>query len=121
MDLFQSVADVDNRRSTDKIDGVVIIAAPFRRVVLGSRMMGVRGQVQKEGLVVHVIAKEIFNMTPALVSIAGGYDLGDAAIANADEGKSGPRGSARGSSKIQDMEVERESMRRALPSGRNFH
>jgi error-prone DNA polymerase len=93
----------------------------FRRVVLGSRMMSVRGQVQKEGLVVHVIAKEVFDMTPTLVSIAGGYDLGDAAIANADEGKIGARGSARGSSKTQDIEAERESMRRALPSGRNFH
>ena len=33
-----------------------------RRVVLGSRMMAMRGEVQKEGLVVHVIAREVYDM-----------------------------------------------------------
>jgi error-prone DNA polymerase len=93
----------------------------YRRVVLGSRMMGVRGQVQKEGLVVHVIAKELYDLTPQLLAIAGGHHFGDAVIANADEGKSGPKGSARGTDKAGELEGEREQMRRALPSGRNFH
>ncbi|MEO6012813.1 MAG: error-prone DNA polymerase [Devosia sp.] len=93
----------------------------FRAVVLRSRMMGVRGEVQKEGLVVHVIAREVFDMTPALLQIADGHDMGDRQIANADEGKSGPRGSARGSDKASDQTAERKRLRDALPSGRNFH
>lgn len=93
----------------------------FRAIVLRSRMMGVRGQVQKEGLVIHIIAKEIFDLTPQLLSIAGGHDIGTAVIANADEGRSGPKGSARGTGKAGELEAERNRMRRALPSGRNFH
>jgi error-prone DNA polymerase len=93
----------------------------YRRQVLGSRMMGVRGQVQKEGLVVHVIAREIYDMTADLVAIADGHDFGDAVIANADEAKSGPKGSARGSDKQTYLDTQRAALRKALPSGRNFH
>lgn len=51
--------------------------------------------MQKVGLVVHVIARELYDMTWALMEIAGGHDMGEAAVANADEGKSGPKSGAR--------------------------
>jgi error-prone DNA polymerase len=93
----------------------------YRRVVLGARMMAVRGEVQKEGLVVHLIAREVFDMTPALMEVADGHDMGDAMIANADEGKSGPKGSARILDKAGELLAERKRIHDALPSGRNFH
>lgn len=93
----------------------------YRRVVLGARMMAVRGQVQKEGLVVHLIAREVYDMTAALMEIAGGLDMGDAVIANGDEGKSGPKGSARTLDKQGELKAERKAIHDALPSGRNFH
>ena len=40
-----------------------------RRVVLGARLMAVRGEVQKEGLVVHVIAREVYDLTPMLAEL----------------------------------------------------
>ncbi len=92
-----------------------------RAVALGSRMMAVRGEVQKEGIVVHVIARQVYDTTPLLLELAGGADIGEAMIANADEGKSGPHGSARGGDKHHDLEAERKRIRDALPSGRNFH
>jgi len=92
-----------------------------RAVVLGSRMMAVRGEVQKEGLVIHVIARQVYDMTPLLLELSNGADIGESMIANADEGKTGPHGSARGSDKHHDLEAERKSIRDALPSGRNFH
>lgn len=92
-----------------------------RRVVLGSRLMAVRGEVQKEGLVVHVIAREVFDVTPLLLDLASGHDMGDAVIARADEGRTGPHGSARGSDKHQEREAERTRIHDGLPSGRNFH
>jgi len=92
-----------------------------RAVVLGSRLMAVRGKVQKEGIVVHLIAHQVFDMTPMLLDLAGGIDIGEGMIANADEGKTGPHGSARGSDKHHDLEVERKRIHDALPSGRNFH
>ncbi|RYE49813.1 MAG: error-prone DNA polymerase [Hyphomicrobiales bacterium] len=93
----------------------------YRRVVLGSRLMAVRGEVQKEGLVVHVIARQVFDMTPMLLDLASGLDIGEGMISNADEGKTGPHGSARGSDKQHELEAERKRIRDALPSGRNFH
>ncbi|MBU1336929.1 MAG: error-prone DNA polymerase [Alphaproteobacteria bacterium] len=91
-----------------------------RRTVLGARVMGVRGQLQREGIVTHVIAKEFIDLTPQMMAIAGGHDMGEAVVARADEGKSGPHGS-----RTRERDQYREMMDRralaALPSGRNFH
>jgi error-prone DNA polymerase len=91
-----------------------------RRVVLGSRLMAVKGEVQKEGLVVHVIAREVFDFTPMLLDLASGHDIGDAAIARPDEGRTGPHGS-RSDERDREKDAERKRIRAALPSGRNFH
>jgi len=91
-----------------------------RRVVLGARVLAVRGILQREGLVVHVIAKDLIDLTPDLLAIANGHDIGEAAIARADEGKSGPHGD-----RNRERDDYRERMARqmaaALPTGRNFH
>lgn len=91
-----------------------------RRVVLGARVMGVRGQLQREGIITHLIAKEFIDLTPQMMAIANGHDIGEAVVARADEGKSGPHGS-----RTRDRDQYREIMERralaALPSGRNFH
>lgn len=92
-----------------------------RAVVLGSRLMAVKGEVQKEGLVIHVIARQVFDLTPMLLDLASGLDIGEAMVANADEGKTGPHGSARGKDRQHELEAERKRIRDALPSGRNFH
>src|SRR5690606_13813924 len=52
-----------------------------RRVVLGARFLAVRGQVQKEGMVVHLIARQMTDLTPALTALADGADLGAGALA----------------------------------------
>lgn len=57
----------------------------YRRVVLGARVLGVRGKVQKQGRVIHVVAEHLEDMTPMLGTLAEGAELGDAALANADE------------------------------------
>ncbi|MET3926371.1 DNA polymerase III alpha subunit [Devosia sp. 2618] len=46
-----------------------------RRVVLGARVLGVRGILQREGIVIHVIAKEFVDLTPDMARIAGGTDI----------------------------------------------
>lgn len=92
----------------------------FRNVVLGARMMAVKGEVQKEGLVVHVIAREVYDLTPLLVDLAHGLDIGESMIARADEGKTGPHGS-RGTAQDNRADAERKRTQAALPAGRNFH
>ncbi|MEO5807869.1 MAG: error-prone DNA polymerase [Devosia sp.] len=91
-----------------------------RKVVLSSRLLAVKGQLQREGLVIHIIARQFTDFTPQLLKIADGNDLGDAVLARADEGRTGspdPRDEA--------TKRRRENAQRlahaALPGGRNFH
>ncbi len=73
------------------IANVVIWSAAFdrhRRVILSSRMMAVRGRLQIEGLVIHIVAESFTNMTDELVALAGGHSIGDTALAHGDEGNS---------------------------------
>ncbi|MEO7470247.1 MAG: error-prone DNA polymerase [Sphingobium limneticum] len=46
-----------------------------RRIVLGARMMGLRGQVQKEGDVIHVIAQRLEDLSPMLASVGQRDDV----------------------------------------------
>ena len=48
-----------------------------RRTVLGSSMMGVRGQVQREGEVIHVIAQRLDDLSPLLASVGNREDVAD--------------------------------------------
>jgi error-prone DNA polymerase len=47
----------------------------FRRVVLGAGMIGVKGRIQREGEVVHVVARELFDLSAELASV-GARDAG---------------------------------------------
>ncbi len=91
-----------------------------RKVVLGSRLLAVRGQLQREGLVTHVVARSFTDFTPRLIELAQGHELGDAVLARADEGRSGPhQGRDEGERRRQD--AVRRAAHAALPAGRNFH
>ena len=59
-----------------------------RRVVLGAKLLGVVGRIQREGIVVHVVVEELVDLTCDLASPTDGTldESGFAgAIANADE------------------------------------
>jgi error-prone DNA polymerase len=91
-----------------------------RRVVLGSRLMAVRGQLQREGLVTHLVAREFIDFTPALIAIADGHHFGDKALARADEGRTGPHAAGRDEAERRRAEIAGRQARAALPVGRNF-
>jgi error-prone DNA polymerase len=46
-----------------------------RRVVLGASMMGVRGQVQREGEVIHIVAQRLDDLSPLLASVGRRQEL----------------------------------------------
>ncbi|QNA85426.1 DNA polymerase III subunit alpha [Sphingomonas sp. So64.6b] len=48
-----------------------------RRTVLGASMMGVRGQVQREGEVIHVIAQRLDDLSSLLASVGNRGDVAD--------------------------------------------
>ena len=50
----------------------------YRRVVLGSKLLGVRGTVQREGLVIHVVAERLADLTPMLAGLTAPRDAADA-------------------------------------------
>jgi error-prone DNA polymerase len=67
----------------------------FRRVLLGAQLMLVRGKVQKEGLVIHVVADTLIDRTDLLRRLAETDRDFEAPVARADRVKrpsdSGPR------------------------------
>ncbi|HEY0033719.1 MAG TPA: error-prone DNA polymerase, partial [Devosia sp.] len=94
----------------------------IRKILLSSRMLLVRGHVQTADSVIHVIAEDLEDWTPHLLDLAHGKDIGDAMIARADEGKSGPHGSqSRDRNVVREIELARRRAYASLPSGRNFH
>ena len=82
-----------------------------RHVVLGSRMLAVRGKLQSEGLVIHVVAESFTDMTADLVALAGGQSFGDAALARGDEGNAAASASAN-----YDLPRVRRKKRLAAPA-----
>jgi error-prone DNA polymerase len=105
------------------IANIVIWAKMFekyRQVILGSKLLVVRGRLQIEGLVIHVIAEDFNDMTPDLIALARGASIGDAVLAHGDEGKSGFHG-GRDLPQLKRADAEARQARAALPRGRNFH
>ena len=108
----------------------------FRRIVLGARCIAVRGRVQSQDGVIHVVAHELRDLTPMMLDISD-RDLGTGALANADEvrrpiedhrakpkpGSTLARLIAEAPEVRRDLErIAREKAARgALPKGRNFH
>ena len=108
----------------------------YRTVILGSRCVGVRGRLQKEDGVIHVVVYHLEDLTPLLADIANLANHIES-LANADEVRR-PQESIHNkikpSSRLDrfkqkapapDTNHERfastKATRRALPKGRNFH
>ncbi|ODT80014.1 MAG: hypothetical protein ABS76_17640 [Pelagibacterium sp. SCN 64-44] len=98
------------------------VFATNRKIILSSRMLAVRGQVQSERGVVHIIAEEMEDLTPYLLDLAHGKDIGDRIVARGDEGKSGGgEVESRSREAFREIELARRRAYAALPQGRNFH
>jgi error-prone DNA polymerase len=94
----------------------------LRKVLLSSRMLAVRGKVQSEQGVIHIIAQDMEDLTPHLLDLSQGKDFGDRIVARADEGKSGPPGSqSRDRRALREEDMARRRAYSAMPKGRNFH
>jgi error-prone DNA polymerase len=91
----------------------------FRRIVLTSRLLGVRGRLQREGLVVHIIADELEDLTHELSSISTLGEIGDANLSYSDH----VRSNSPDAREKRLMQVEEAQLRAArfLPKSRDFH
>jgi error-prone DNA polymerase len=91
-----------------------------RRAVLASRLLAVRGELQREGRVIHLVAETFTDLTPHLTALANGKAFGDAVLTRADEGRTGPHG-GRDIAELRRREALERQARAAMPRGRNFH
>ena len=70
----------------------------------------------------HLVARQFTDLTPHLVALADGHDLGDAVLARADEGRTGPPAyDSRDGGEQRRRDALARQARAALPGGRNFH
>lgn len=90
----------------------------YRRIVLTSRLFGIKGRVQKEGIVTHVIADEIEDLTYELSTISTTREIGDANLARADVAHDGPDPRER---RIALHEEQQLRAARFVPKSRDFH
>ena len=81
----------------------------YRKMVLASRFLGVRGRVQKEGLVIHVIAQELEDLTHELAILTGEEAL--TSPVPADPGVSG----------LARLTERQLRAARFMPRSRDFH
>jgi DNA polymerase III alpha subunit len=108
----------------------------FRAIVLGSRCVGVRGKLQNEDGVIHVVAEYLEDLTPMMAQISDmAGEMGG--LANADEVRrpiEDMRPRTKPAARIIRLIREAPELRRdyeelatarsagrALPKGRNFH
>jgi len=86
-----------------------------RRIVMGARMLGVYGQVQREGEVIHVIAKKLYDLSDMLAALGQGdqplriqHGRGDGAKngAGPDPRDGRPRGIAPRDIYIDDLHID---------------
>ncbi|MDO8290281.1 MAG: error-prone DNA polymerase [Parvibaculum sp.] len=80
----------------------------FRRIVLTSRLFGIKGRVQKEGIVIHVIADEIEDLTYELATISTASDIA--------RDEPDPR-----ATRALRHETEQLRAARFVPKSRDFH
>ena len=93
----------------------------FRRVVLGARLMGVRGSVQRDGEVIHLISARLEDLTGALAALSEEHGAETEIYAPADEFRhGGERADPRGARLEKRVEAEAR-LRALLPKSRDFH
>jgi DNA-directed DNA polymerase III PolC len=106
----------------------------FRAVVIGSRLVRVRGRLQSQDGVIHIVAENVENLTPWLADLSeGAAQMGG--IANADEVRRPVidiRETQRPGSRLARLIKEVPAIRtdyeqiasqtgKVMPKGRNFH
>jgi error-prone DNA polymerase len=57
----------------------------YRRVVLGAQLLGVRGKLQREGIVIHVVADALIDRSDLLARLGETTGPFRAPVARADE------------------------------------
>jgi error-prone DNA polymerase len=90
----------------------------FRRIVMGGRLLRVTGRIEREGIVVHLIADLIEDLSPRLAGL--GHPLGETVGATAPQADDAPRPPRHPPRHPARARHPREQAKRLFPS-RDFH
>ncbi|KQB14710.1 error-prone DNA polymerase [Rhodobacter capsulatus] len=90
----------------------------FRRAVMGGRLLRVTGRLEREGIVVHLIAERIEDLSPRLSDL--GHPLDGAIGQTRPEADDAPRSGSRPARQPPRAQHPREQAKRLFPS-RDFH
>jgi error-prone DNA polymerase len=96
----------------------------FRRVVMGTRMLAVKGHIQREGEVVHLVANELDDLSAELASVGTKGDVFPLPAGRGDEVRHGigpdPREQPKGM-RPRDILVPDHHISTINVKARNFH
>ncbi len=93
----------------------------YRRIVLGARLLGVRGQLQSEQGVIHVVAREMFDMSGHLAKLAETAPAAGDFLSPGDEVRRPVEEDRRAYVHRKIQQPDDEVAMQTLPKGRNFH
>ena len=93
----------------------------YRRIVLGARLLGVRGQLQSEQGVIHIIARELFDMSGHLAGLAEKSPAAGDFLSPGDEVKRSVEDDGRVRKGLRNQLPHEDLAAQTLPRGRNFH
>jgi error-prone DNA polymerase len=93
----------------------------YRRIVLGARLLGVRGQLQSEQGVIHVVARELFDLSGHLARLAEKAPATGDFLSPGDEVRRPVEEDRRAHRAPKLRRPETALITQALPKGRNFH
>ena len=87
----------------------------YRRIVLSARLLGVRGKLQREQGVIHLVARELFDMSSLLTGLSEKHGSGSDFLSSTDEVRKPGADQRAKPTRNQDPPAQ------VLPKGRNFH
>jgi error-prone DNA polymerase len=95
----------------------------YRRVVLASRLMGVAGRLQREGIVIHLVADRLVDLTEHLAALREAAEPMDPPLARADEVKRPGQDARNRTVAARDAELRRQraAVSEADFPSRDFH
>jgi error-prone DNA polymerase len=93
----------------------------YRRVVLGARLLGVRGQLQSEQGVIHIVARQLFDMSGHLARLAEKAPAAGDFLSPGDEVRRPVEEDRRAYRPGKLRAPATALITQALPKGRNFH
>jgi error-prone DNA polymerase len=94
----------------------------YRRIVLGARLLGVRGELQSEQGVIHVIARQMFDMSGHLATLAEKGPAATDFLSPGDEVCRRPVEEDRRADRQKPrLQEDAALIAQTLPKGRNFH